>query len=96
MTKPGRWLRRFAALICRPETVERISDPILADLQHEDEAAACDGRPWRRRWMRFRGYAAFWKTMAVLAGQIRRSRSAPAVSHADSTGASGRLCVLRR
>jgi lipopolysaccharide export LptBFGC system permease protein LptF len=68
MTRPGRLLRRLAALICRPETIERISDPILADLQHEDDAAVRDGHQWRRRWMRCRGYAAFWQAMAMQAG----------------------------
>ena len=42
MTRPGDRLRRFAAIVCGPETMARLVDPIVADLQAEYESVAGD------------------------------------------------------
>jgi hypothetical protein len=60
---PGRWLRAFAVLVCRPATVERLVDPIISDLRIEDAASA--GSAWRRRGVLLRAYFGFWNALAV-------------------------------
>jgi lipopolysaccharide export LptBFGC system permease protein LptF len=62
MSGPGNWLRAFAALVCRPSTVERLVDPIISDLRIEYAAA---GSAWHRRGVRLRAYFGFWKALAV-------------------------------
>ena len=63
MSRPGDRLRLVAARCCRPETMERLIDPIVADLQAECAAAGASG--WRRRRALWRGYLAFWKALAL-------------------------------
>lgn len=63
MSGPGSWLRAFAALICRPSTVERLVDPIVSDLRVEYDAALESA--WHRRAVLLRAYAGFWKALAV-------------------------------
>lgn len=60
---PGVWLRRFARLIFDDNTMTRIVDPTLADLEHEVRAAGDDGTA--RRAARIGGYVAFWKLVAL-------------------------------
>jgi len=63
MSAPGRWLRSFAQLICRPRTVERLIDPMISDLQVEYAAALGS---WRRRAVvLLSAYAGFWKALAL-------------------------------
>jgi lipopolysaccharide export LptBFGC system permease protein LptF len=64
MTMPGDRLRRLAARWCAAETVERLIDPMVADLQTEYRAAARRGR-WHTRTVAWRGYLAFWKALAL-------------------------------
>jgi lipopolysaccharide export LptBFGC system permease protein LptF len=63
VTGPGRWLRAFAVLVCRPATVERLVDPLISDLRIEYAASA--GSAWRRRGVLLRAYCGFWKALAV-------------------------------
>jgi hypothetical protein len=64
VTGPGRWLRAFAVLVCRPATVERLVDPIISDLRIEYTASA--GRSaWRRRAVLLRAWFGFWKALAA-------------------------------
>ena len=65
MKRPGRWLRAAASRICAPRTMERVVDPIVADLQREYGEAARAGRSWRAAWIRFSGYSAFWKAVSL-------------------------------
>lgn len=67
MTRPGGRLRGIAARVCRAETMERLIDPLVADLQSEYAAAVRRGHVWRRRWVRVAGYAAFSKVVAFCA-----------------------------
>src|SRR5262249_44338613 len=65
MTLPGRRLRAWARRCCSPETLERLVDPILADLQSEYLSSRHEGRPWRRRVMLLKGYAGFWQAVVM-------------------------------
>lgn len=64
MTRPGDRLRRFAAVVCGPDTMQRLVEPIVADLQAEYEAVA-EGAAWQARWVLWRGYGAFWKALGL-------------------------------
>jgi lipopolysaccharide export LptBFGC system permease protein LptF len=61
---PGSWLRTIARRFCGPQTVERLVDPIVADLQVE-YAALGEGNAWRRRRLRLSTYVAFWKALGL-------------------------------
>ena len=64
MKMPGQLLRRMAAAVCRPETMERLIDPIVADLQSEC-ATVAGQRGWKSRLPAWRGYLAFWKALSL-------------------------------
>lgn len=59
----GTWLRRFARLIFDADTMTRVFDPTLADLEHEVREAGEDAGA--RRTALLHGYVAFWK-LAIL------------------------------
>jgi hypothetical protein len=67
MTRPGDRLRALAARVCSARTMERLIDPLVADLQTEYAAAIRQRRVWKGRWVRMAGYAAFLKVIAVCA-----------------------------
>ena len=69
MRLPGRWLRTAAARLCSQRTMDRVIDPIVADVQTEYADAIGGGRRWRAAWVRVGGYAAFWKAVVFLAVQ---------------------------
>ena len=56
MTLPGVRLRALGARLCGPRTMERLIDPVIADLQAEYRDARADGRIWKSRWIRVAGY----------------------------------------
>ena len=64
MTAPGTRLRELSRRVCRPQTVERLVDPIIADLQSE-YADAGEQAPRQRRLVLWRGYAAFWRAAGM-------------------------------
>ena len=55
MTRPGWRLRGMAARIFDHKTMERVVDPLLADLQKEHAEAIRRGRVWKSRWIRLAG-----------------------------------------
>lgn len=65
MTRPGSRLRSLAQRVCDPSTMERLIDPVIADLQCEHGEALRRGRVWRSRWIRLAGYIAFSKVAVV-------------------------------
>jgi hypothetical protein len=65
MTRPAGRLRALAARLCSPTTMERLIDPIVADLQIEYDEAIRHGRTWRSRWIRLAGYVAFLKAIVL-------------------------------
>lgn len=67
MTGPGSRLRAFAARWCCAETMERVVDPLIADLQREDGEARRTGRVWKGRSIRLAAAVAFTKVMVMCA-----------------------------
>ena len=67
MTRPGDRLRTMAARVCGRETMERLIDPLIADMQTEYMEAVRQDRVWRSRWVRLPGYIAFLKVIALTA-----------------------------
>jgi hypothetical protein len=65
MRRPGRWLRKAAARLCGTQTMERVIDPIVADVQTEYEEAMRTRSRWRAAWVCVRGYSAFWKAVGL-------------------------------
>ena len=65
MKRPGERLRMLASRVCQPHAMERLIDPVLADLQCEYAAAQTRGQVWRGRWIRLAGYVAFWKVFGM-------------------------------
>jgi len=63
--RPGDRLRALAARVCSPATVERLIDPLIADMQFEHAAARQAGQTWRSRRVRLAGSLAVWRTIAV-------------------------------
>jgi hypothetical protein len=63
VTRPGDRLRAFAAGWCCPETMERVIDPLIADLQREHGEAVRRGLMWRSRWIQIAGWFAFLKVI---------------------------------
>ncbi len=92
MTRPGERLRAIAARRCSERTMERLIDPLLADLQTEYDAAMRHGRVWRGRWVRIAGYVAFLKVIVMCgwAQSIRALRDWPV----DDRRAVGRTIAL--
>jgi lipopolysaccharide export system permease LptF/LptG-like protein len=58
-------LRVLAARILDRRTMERVIDPLLADVQMEYEEANRRGRLWRSRWTLLAGHVAFLKTVGL-------------------------------
>jgi hypothetical protein len=65
MKRPGHWLQAAARRVCAKQTMERLIDPIVADLQTEHEEAARTRRRWRAARICASGYAAFWKAVCL-------------------------------
>ena len=58
-------LRALAARILDLRTMERVIDPLLADLQMEYADANRRGCVWKRRWTLIAGHVVFLKTVAL-------------------------------
>jgi hypothetical protein len=65
MTRPGERLRTLAARVFDRRTMERVVDPLLADLQVEYAEAIRRGQVWRTRWVLLSGHVAFLKTIGL-------------------------------
>jgi hypothetical protein len=72
MTRPGARLRSLAARLFDRSTLERLIDPMIADLQCEHAEAVRHGRPWRARWVRIASGIAFCKVVALVAFAANR------------------------
>jgi hypothetical protein len=66
---PGRTLHRLAARICSPESLERIVEPAIADLQSEYAHAVASGAHVRRAKALLSGYTAVLEVMIMCALQ---------------------------
>lgn len=87
MSRPGDRLRAMAARVFDSGTMERLIDPVIADLQAEYGHATRRGLVWKRRWMLVVGYAACLKVVTLCGW--RQLLAAPAGSHADRRRALG-------
>jgi hypothetical protein len=58
----------MAQRFCDSSTLERLIDPLLADLRHEYADAVRQGLRWRSRWIHLAGCIAFWKVSAIALG----------------------------
>jgi hypothetical protein len=67
MRRPGDRLRGFAACWCADETMARLIDPLIADLQLEHGHAVRGGRVWKSRAIHAAGCIAFLKVLAACA-----------------------------
>jgi hypothetical protein len=97
MTRPGDGLRRLAARICEQRTMERLVEPIIADLQAEWDTAAAQGGRRAARWLAWRGYGAFWKALGLhcIMSTFQPSRSDANVSmHRVVAFALGALAIM--
>ncbi len=54
--------------------MDRLIDPVIADMQCEHEQATRKGQRWRRRWTLLEGYFAFWRVLAVHVPVVWTSR----------------------
>jgi lipopolysaccharide export system permease LptF/LptG-like protein len=61
----GDRLRALAARVCHAAAMERLIDPVIADLQCEHADAIRRGRVWLARRVRFTGYLAFVKVLSL-------------------------------
>jgi hypothetical protein len=68
MKRPGARLRAIAAGLCCAQTMERLVDPTLADLQAEYEDAVSGNRRWESRWVLVLGHLAVIQVLAVHGG----------------------------
>jgi hypothetical protein len=66
MTRPGDGVRAFASRLFAAETMERVIDPIVADLQCEYDERLAGGRVWRARLSLLRSYVALARAMFQL------------------------------
>jgi lipopolysaccharide export system permease LptF/LptG-like protein len=71
MRRPGERLRSLAARVCDITTMERLIDPVIADMQCEHADASSRRLVWRCAWVRMAGSLAFWRVIGALA--IERS-----------------------
>jgi hypothetical protein len=84
MTAPGARLRALAARVCEPETMERIVDPVTADVRTEYADARRCGHVWRCRAIRLTAGLILLKALAVYecdrsARHVRSAVVSPAV-----------------
>ena len=65
MNDQGRWLRSLAARVFARQTMERVIDPVLADIQTEHEESHRKGDRWRTIAVWVDGYVAFWAAITL-------------------------------
>lgn len=56
---PGHFLRMFGEFFYSKKTFAEILEPTIADLREEYNDALIEGREWKARWVRVRGYWSF-------------------------------------
>jgi lipopolysaccharide export LptBFGC system permease protein LptF len=89
MTRPGDRVRSVASRLFRSETMERVIDPVLADLQCEYGEARAHGLLWRARLSLVRSYFGFARALLWLGA---RTACRPLVEGPRSEAA--RTCLV--
>lgn len=97
MTRPAERIRAVAARLLSAQTMERVIDPVLADLQCEYDEAIERGLLWRARLGLVRSYLAFARALLWLGvrtawsgssqSEIARTSVVAAIAVAFTTGA---------
>jgi hypothetical protein len=91
--KPGTRLRSLASRVCSPQTMDRLIDPVIGDMQREyDHGTTTKTGPWERRRVLVQGYVAFWKVAAlwlpvVWITRVARERSTSSLGRALAAAA---------
>ena len=88
MKPPGLRLRALAARFCSAQTMERLVDPVVGDLQLEYAAALRNGILWLARWRWLEGHAAV--------ARVLLSAALATTAHTLSTWSPGERTLLRR
>jgi hypothetical protein len=91
MTGPGRRVHAWAARWCSAETMERLIEPALADMQVEYDEARAQRQPLRGYWVWLTGHAALGKAVAVYG--TARGRDMIAGMSVDERRGMGRTIV---
>jgi lipopolysaccharide export system permease LptF/LptG-like protein len=84
MKRPGAFIRAVALHLCDEPTIERIIDPLIADLQHEHAHAVSRSHPWRARWIHAAGVIRFLHVLALCAARTPRRRAGPSAARGDT------------
>lgn len=61
----ARMLLKIGGFVFSPEVVSMVIQPTCQDLLEEYDQARAEGRPWKARWVRGRGYWSFWSAVAA-------------------------------
>ena len=67
--RAGDRLRALARRFCTCDTMDRVVDPLIADMRFESNESQRAGRPWQARRRRAAGYLAFWRTIGFCAAR---------------------------
>jgi cytochrome bd-type quinol oxidase subunit 2 len=86
MSRPGARLRALAARVFDRPTMERLIDPVIADLQCEHADAMRRRQLWRARWIRIGGFIALVKVLAIAAPAVD-ARLGKSIAISFATGA---------
>lgn len=62
---PGARLEQLVDFVCSRKTRDRVFLPIITDFRSEHFDALADGRVWKARWVRVRGYLGFWRAVGL-------------------------------
>ena len=81
--RPGTRLRSWAGLVCSPATMERLIDPLIADLQYEHEGACATGQSRLRHGILMKGYLAFWRVLLLHVPMVCTRRTLRNLAAAD-------------
>jgi hypothetical protein len=90
--KPGMRLRSLASRLCSPQTMDRLIDPVIGDMQREHEQRAATSGRWKRRRVLVQNYVAFWKIVAlwlpiVWIARVARERAVSSLGRALAAAA---------
>lgn len=69
MRRPGARLRAIASRLCSAQTLERVIDPLIADLQLEHADATRQRGAWKGRWIRLVAAVALFKVIVLCGGR---------------------------
>lgn len=63
---PGHFLLQIAEFVCSKKTFTGVLEPTIHDLREEYNEALAEGRVWKARFVRVRGYWAFFNAAGLM------------------------------